>query len=76
MIPDLKALLFFIAMISLFLLWQGRKKDIVTHQAICKELDSVLKDKDYLAHLEYLESRKDEKKVFVYTYPMLHKIDR
>lgn len=66
MLIAFRVIICYTAVVSLFMLFQGRKKEDITHQEICQQLDSVLKDKDYIAHLQYLENRQTEKKLLVY----------
>ena len=69
-----KVILVYLMIVSIAMLLQGSKKEtIVTHE-ISRQLDSVLKDKEYAYHLEYLQNRDKEIKSIASNSFAIHKI--
>lgn len=57
-----KVLGVYVTIISIAMLLQGIKKEHIVCDEINKQLDEVLRDKDYICHLEYLKNKEREKK--------------
>lgn len=64
----------YMTIISIGMLLQGIKKEHIVCDEINNQLDQVLKDKDYLCHLEYLKNRQKERKDIACHSHIIHKV--